>query len=152
MPVAFALHFSNLLLSGLLAGCEVGVHYGVGAPPSVVQDIAQIQVRQAAARRLRILMPGLFLLTLVTGVAPLLIGHRGNGRFRIAALLCLAVWNVTRAFVTIRINSAMLDWSPDSPPANWRARIATAQRFHIVGVWAALLAFALFLTSVLSPG
>ncbi len=57
MNAVFALHFSNLPFAGVLAGSEIGIHYGVGAPPPVVGDTASIQIRQAAGRRLRILIP-----------------------------------------------------------------------------------------------
>lgn len=33
-------------------------------------------------------------------------------------------------------------------PTNWKAQVNHAERFHIVGVWAAILAFAFFLTAV----
>ncbi len=31
---------------------------------------------------------------------------------------------------------------------NWKAQVSRAERFHIIGVWAAVLAFACFLTAV----
>jgi hypothetical protein len=46
---------------GLLAGVELGVHDGVGAPPSSLSENAQIVIRQAIIRRLRILAPAIFL-------------------------------------------------------------------------------------------
>jgi hypothetical protein len=49
---------------------------------------------------------------------------------------------------TIPINSATADWKLDAPPADWKAQIAHAERFHIVGVWAAVLAFACFLSAM----
>jgi NADPH:quinone reductase-like Zn-dependent oxidoreductase len=35
-----------------------------------------------------------------------------------------------------------------TPPKNWKELVHRAERFHIVGVWAAVLAFACFLTAV----
>ena len=46
---------------GLLAGVELGVHDGVGAPPSSLSENAQIVIRQAIIRRLRILALAIFL-------------------------------------------------------------------------------------------
>jgi hypothetical protein len=33
MTWLISLHFANLFFSGMLAGIETGVHYGLGAPP-----------------------------------------------------------------------------------------------------------------------
>ena len=35
-----------------------------------------------------------------------------------------------------------------APPKNWKELVNRAEHFHIVGVWAAVLAFACFLTAV----
>jgi hypothetical protein len=68
--------------------------------------------------------------------------------FCLAAMLAMIVWIFVRVVGTVRINSATLDWDPDVPPKNWRELIGKAERFHIVGTWAALLAFVFFLTAV----
>ena len=137
-----ALHFINLLFAGVLAGSEIGIHYGVGEPPPVVGDTVSIQIRQAATRRLRILVPVLFLVTALTAIVVTVWGvQRPYSGFRYGALLCLVIWIATRALVTVPVNSAVLEWSASSPPAGWKARIALAERFHIVGVWASVIAF-----------
>ena len=151
MTAIVALQFTNLLFAGVLAGCEIGIHYGVGSPPLIIGDTASLQVRQAAGRRLRILIPGLFLPTAITAVMiTIREGAAPYARLRWMALLCLAVWIGTRAFVTVPVNSAVLDWPASSPPAGWKDRIALAQRVHIIGVWATLLAFVCLLAAALS--
>jgi len=45
--------------------------------------------------------------------------------------------------------AATLEWNPDMPPKNWMKLIGKAEQFHIVGTWAAILAFAFFLTAVM---
>jgi hypothetical protein len=60
----------------------------------------------------------------------------------------MLTWIVIRVIGTVPINSATLSWNPSAPPQNWKAQVNHAERFHIVGVWAAVLAFAFFLTAV----
>jgi hypothetical protein len=55
---------------------------------------------------------------------------------------------VIRVIGTVPINSATLAWQPSEPPKNWKALVNHAERFHIVGVWAVVLAFACFLTAL----
>jgi hypothetical protein len=49
MDFTHLLKFINLLFSGVLAGFEMGVHYGLGAPPAGLRDDAQILLRQTTA-------------------------------------------------------------------------------------------------------
>jgi len=63
----------------------------------------------------------------------------------LVALGAVLVWIIVRIVGTVRINSATLEWNPEVPPENWRQRITTAEQFHIVGTWAAVLAFVFFL-------
>ncbi len=63
-------------------------------------------------------------------------------------ILASLVWIMVRVVGTVPINSATLTWDAAAPPKNWRARVDHAERFHIIGVWAVILAFAFFLTAV----
>ncbi len=55
------LHFiANLFVAGILAGIEIGIHDGVGTPPEVLSEKAQIQLRQAMSFTLRTLVPVFF--------------------------------------------------------------------------------------------
>jgi hypothetical protein len=62
-------------------------------------------------------------------------------------MVCLIAWVATRVIGTVRINKATLPLDVSAPPANWRALVTRAERFHVVGVWAALAAFACFLAA-----
>ncbi len=46
------------------------------------------------------------------------------------------------------LHGTRLTWQLSAPPKNWKELVNRAERFHIVGVWAAVLAFAFFLTAV----
>ncbi len=55
----------DLFFVGLLVGAEVAVHYGIGVPPSALTESAQIILRLAMVRRLRVLAPVLFVPSLL---------------------------------------------------------------------------------------
>jgi hypothetical protein len=143
------LEFANLFFAGLLAGVEFVIHYGLRAPAAVLDERGQIKLRQALVLRLRVLVPAFFVPATVTGIAVTVLDGSAPGVwFRSLALLTLLIWIAIRVIGTVPINSATLTWQPDAPPKNWRALVDHAERFHIVGVWAVVLAFALFLAAL----
>ena len=142
------LDFVNLFCAGMLAGIEFVIHYGLRAPSEVLDEQAQIQLRQALILRLRVLVPAFFVPTAVSGiVVTVLEGSTSGFWFRCAGMIAVLIWLLIRVVGTVRINSATLTWQPSAPPTNWRTQINDAERFHIVGVWATVVAFALFLTA-----
>ncbi len=148
MNPAIVLDFAALFFAGILAGMEFVLHYGVTGPSRVLDEHAQLQLRQALVLRLRLLVPAFFLPTLLSAIAvTVLAGSAPGFWFRCVGLLALLIWIVIRVVGTVPINSATLTWQPDAPPTNWKALVAHAERFHDVGVWAVVLAFALFLTA-----
>ena len=58
----------NLFFSGILAGMEVSIHYGLGAETTALDERSQIMLRQALVRRLRWLVPAFFLPTALLGI------------------------------------------------------------------------------------
>ncbi len=143
------IEFVNLFFAGMLAGMEFVIHYGVHAPTESLDQKPQIVFRQGIIRTLRWLVPAFFIPTTLAGIAVTMSDAAMPGLFfRLMAMLAMIVWIFVRVVGTVRINSATLDWNPDMPPKNWRELIGKAEHFHIVGTWAALLAFAFFLTAV----
>jgi hypothetical protein len=139
----------NLFFAGILAGQEIVIHYGIRTPAQRLDERSQLQLRKALVLRLRVLIPGFFLPTALTGIAVLVLSGDTRGVwFRWAAVLSILVWVAVRIIGTIPINSATIDWQIDAPPKDWRALVDRAERFHIVGVWAAVLAFACWLAAV----
>jgi hypothetical protein len=148
MSPAYLLHFANLFLTGILAGMEVVIHYGLHGPAQVLPDASQLRLRQALVLRLRILVPAFFVPAASSGFAVAIVDGAGPGLWlRGAGVASWLVWIAVRIVGTVPINSATLAWNAEAPPADWKARVQSAERFHILGVWAALLAFALFLAS-----
>ena len=135
----------SVFFAGMLAGSEFVIHYGVRGPAETLDDQAQLQLRKALAMRLRVLVPALFMPTAVLGIALTVLNSATPGFWlRCVAVLALLVWIAIRVIGTVPINSATLTWQPGAPPKNWKALVNHAERFHIVGVWAVVLAFALF--------
>jgi hypothetical protein len=149
MNSATVLDFVTLFFAGMLAGIEFVIHYGLRGPSEILDDHAQLQLRQALVMRLRVLVPAFFASTAVFGIVLTLLNGGSPGFvFRCAAVLALCLWIVIRVVGTVPINSATAEWQLSAPPKNWKALVNRAERFHSVGVWAAVLAFAFFLTAV----
>ena len=149
MTPATILDFVNVFFAGMLAGVEFVIHYGLRAPAEILDERSQLQFRQALVLRLRVLVPAFFVPAAVSGIALTVLDGAAPGFwFRCAGVVAMLTWIMIRVIGTVPLNSATLTWQPSAPPKNWKALVNHAERFHIVGVWAAILAFAFFLTAV----
>jgi hypothetical protein len=149
MNVDIILEFVELFCAGLLAGAEFMVCFGVRSTITVLEEQPQVQLRQALIRRLRVLVPAVYVPTLVSAVAVTVLAGTGEGfGFRCLGLLAVLVWTVTTFLGTVPINKATLTWRSDAPPRDWRAVVGRWERLDAVRFWAAVLAFAFFLTAV----
>ena len=141
----------EVIFAGLLAGFEVGVHYGIGAPPSSLPEHAQILFRQALVRRLRILAPAIFLPALVLEILLTVQARHDSGAWlRDVTLGMFSLWIGIRVLRTVPVNSATLEWSPEAPPSNWRAQVQRTERFHVFAAWGTVIAFLCSLGSLYS--
>ena len=149
MTPAIILDFVSVFFAGMLAGIEFVIHYGLRTPAETLDEQSQLRLRQAMVLRLRVLVPAFFVPTAILGIALTVLNSATPGfGFRCAGVAALLTWIAIRVIGTVPINSATLTWQPNAPPGNWKAQVNHAERFHIVGVWAAILAFAFFLTAV----
>jgi uncharacterized membrane protein len=142
------LSFVNLLCAGLLAGEEFVVRYGIRGPVASIDPQPQIQLRQALIRRLRVLVPAIFGMALISGIAvTLLEGLRSGLVFRCAGLIALIVFISITLAGTVPINQATLTWKAAEPPEGWRAMINRWERLDTARTWAAVAAFGFFLVA-----
>jgi len=149
MQSATIFDFVTLFFAGMMAGIEFVIHYGLRGPSELLDDHAQLQLRQALVLRLRVLVPAFFAPTAAFSILVTLLNSSTPGfLFRCAAVLALCIWVAITVVGTVPINSATAEWQLSAPPANWKELVNRAERFHSVGVWAAVLAFAFFLTAV----
>jgi hypothetical protein len=96
-----------------------------------------------------VLVPVFFAPAAISGITLTFLNDGAAGfAYRCVGVVALVVWVAIRIVGTVPINSATVDWQLDAPPSDWKERIAHAERFHIVGVWAIILAFACFLIAV----
>ncbi|MET0495697.1 MAG: DUF1772 domain-containing protein [Actinoplanes sp.] len=133
-----------LFFTGLLAGFEVLVRYGLRVPLGELDQRTQIPFRKALILRLRFLVPAAFLPAAVSAVVVAVMDGRP---FLYAGLTALLVWAVATFGGTVPINSAALTWDPETPPDNWRTLVARWDRLDAVRTAAALVAFACFLVA-----
>src|SRR5439155_13324731 len=122
---------------------------GVRSPLTVLEEQPQVQFRQALIRRLRVLVPAVYLATLLSALAVAVLAGTGNGfAFRCMGLVAVVVWTLTTFLGTVPINKATLSWRPDAPPKDWRGVVSRWERLDTVRFGAAVIAFAFFLTAV----
>ncbi|GCE28701.1 hypothetical protein KDA_41850 [Dictyobacter alpinus] len=149
MTVMTVLDLMNVFFAGMLAGIEFVIHYGVREPAEQLSDHSQLQFRKALVIKLRVLVPAFFAPAAILGIGLTFLNTTMPGFvFRCVAVVALLIWIVIRVIGTVPINSATVDWALDAPPQDWKAQVTYAERFHIVGVWAAVLTFACFLLAV----
>jgi len=80
----------NLFCTGILAGEELVIYYGVRTPLASLDERPQTLLRQALIRRLRILVPAIFVPSILLGVAVTVLGGFGPGfGFHVAGVLAL---------------------------------------------------------------
>jgi len=147
------LAFLSVLFTGLLAGEEFIICYGVRAPLAALDPQPSIQLRQALIRRLSILVPSLFGLASLAGLAVTFAGRRADAGglpfiARCAGLACLGLFITVTMAGTAPINQAALAWAPASPPDGWRRTIRRWEQHDNIRTWAAIAAFSLFVAAL----
>ena len=149
MNLTTILDFATVFFAGLLAGALFVIDYGVGhAVATVVDEQAHILVRQALILRLRVLVPAIFVPTILLGVTiTVLDGVDPGFAFRLAGLLVVLTSFLLTLVGTAPINATILDWQPSAPPKNWRTVVGRWGRLDKARTLAAVAAFALFLTA-----
>jgi uncharacterized membrane protein len=146
MNVGDVLGAVAVLGAGLLAGEELAVRYGVRGPVASLDDESHIRLRQALVRSLRVLVPSIYLPTLVCAATAALLAGTGAGlALHGAAVLALLTWIGVTLGGTVPINAAVLEWSPSEPPLDWRARVDRWERLNTVRTWLAITAFVLLI-------
>jgi uncharacterized membrane protein len=140
---------ASVLFAGLLAGEEFVIRYGVRGPLASLHDQPHILLRQALIRPLRVLVPSIYVGTLISAAAATALDGIGSGlALRCSGLAALLVWIAVTLGGTVPINAAVLDWNATAPPADWRAQIERWEHLDTVRTWAAVIAFALLLTGL----
>ena len=145
------LEFINVLCAGVLAGEEFVIRYGVRAPVASLDERPHLQLRQALIQTLRILVPAVFGLTVLSGIAVTVLGGPRLGlELRCAGLLALLAFISITLGGTVPINQAILTWDVAAPPKDWQTLVKRWERLDTARTWAAICAFCLFLAAVVA--
>ena len=92
--------------------------------------------------KLRILVPAMYVLTLLSALAvTVLDGASGGTAFDGGAIAALATWIAATLAGTVPINEAVLEWSASAPPATWRKQVDRWEHINTLRTWAAVIAF-----------
>jgi uncharacterized membrane protein len=138
----------SVFFAGLLAGEEFVIRFGVRGPLASLPDGVHILIRQALIRTLRVLVPVLYLLTLSSTLATTFIDGAEYLPLRAAGVAALLAWIALTAGGTVPINVAAIEWDAAAPPADWRSHVDRWERLNTLRTTAAVVAFALLLTSL----
>jgi uncharacterized membrane protein len=142
MTVGEVVGVISVLFAGLLAGEEFVIRYGVRGPLASLDDQSHILFRQALIYKLRILVPAIYVLALLSAAAvTVLDGTSGGVAFRGVAIAALVAWIGATLGGTVPINEAVLEWSASAPPATWRAQVDRWEHLNTLRTLAAVVAF-----------
>lgn len=134
----------QLVSTGLLAGEELIVRWGVQPALAALPDDAHVRTRIALVRSLKVIVPLVMLPAVLTTVAVLVLAGAGDGLgWRTAATAALAVFVAASFLGTVPINMGVNDWDPADPPADWKRVVTRWERIDVLRSSAAVVAFAL---------
>ena len=143
------IEIASLFFAGLLAGEEFVMFYGVRTSLATLDAIPQLQVRQALIHRLKILVPAIFIPTILLGIVSTIAVTSGPiFVLRCVGLIGLVVWALATLPGTAPINSAISEWDPKAPPDNWKEIVDRWERFASVRPWGAMFGFVMFIIAI----
>jgi uncharacterized membrane protein len=118
------LEFASVFFSGLLAGEEFVIRFGVRGPLASLDPQAHIEMRQGLIRTLKVLVPILFAAALFSGIASSILHWDNAGRsLRLASVVLLLAFIILTLLGTVPINQAVGRWDAKNPPQGWRDSI-----------------------------
>jgi uncharacterized membrane protein len=136
----------SVFFAGLLAGEEFVIRYGIRGPLAGLDDGPHIMFRQALIRQLRVLVPSIYVATLLSAViATALDGFDSGLVVRCAGIVALVIWIAMTLGGTVPINAAALEWNASAPPSSWRTQVDRWERLNTLRTWTAVAAFAMLL-------
>ena len=141
--------FTDLLLVALLAGTMFGIW--IGFNPAGLSSAAYVEQQQHTIRALNVLLPTMGGIGIVLTIVLTIFG-KGDARARYllaAAVACLAVSGVITRFLNQPINSEVMTWTVQSPPANWTALRDEWWKWHVVRTCSGIAALGLLISAAL---
>ena len=147
---ATIIRFVDLLLVALLVGAIFGIW--IGFNPTGLSPATYVEQQQHAIRALNTFMPllGAACIVLTIALAVLTKEDRRTRYLLIATAVCLLIAGVVTRFENQPINSIVMTWTPQAPPANWMELRDQWWQWHIVRTVAGIAALCLLISAVLS--
>ena len=143
MGIISYLNMASLFGSGILAGCEVMVYFGLRSPIATLDQAPHIGLRKALILRLRVLTPIVFVFAFVSGLGVVLIRYRMADAisWQLASDAFLLAFISFALFGTVPINKDVLTWDPVNPPADWQEILTEWEKLDSVRCFCAVGAF-----------
>ncbi|MDX3194781.1 DUF1772 domain-containing protein [Streptomyces sp. MN03-5084-2B] len=136
-----SVQYAALFLTGVLAGEELIVRYGLHPALSRLDDRAHLLARQALVRRLRVVVPIVMLPAAALAAAALVVGTGPGLALRWATVIAMVVFLLLSFLGTVPLNIAVDGWRADAPPPGWQAVIRRWARIDVFRSTAATTAF-----------
>ncbi len=142
--------FMDLLVGALLTGAMFGVWLSFN--PAGMAPAAYVMQQQHGIRSLHPPMPILGALTILITLisAGLAMADRVRFAVLLAAAICYAIAGLITRFVNQPINSMVMTWSPEAPPANWSQYREKWWRWHSVRTAAGICGLCLLITAAIA--
>lgn len=141
--------FISLLLTALIAGTVFGIWQGYN--PASFSEVAFVEQHQNAVRGLNVLIPVLGAVAILSTITW---AYLQRSQKEILLLLSVAILLLVTSAVVTRfgnqpINAVIMQWSPQSPPANWQELRDNWWTFHLARTGTTIIALALLLFTTL---
>jgi hypothetical protein len=141
---------TGLFLSGLLAGIEFVVRYGVHPALVALPDDLHLRARHEVVRIVRVIVPVVMLPSVALAAAALVFASDGhNLALRVASVAVYAIYLVVVFAGTVPINNRFFQWDLDNPPANWKSIMRRWALIDVVRSSGAILGFGLLVAAAL---
>jgi len=147
---ATIIRFLDLLLVALLVGTMFGIW--VGFNPAGLSAATYVEQQQHTIRALNTLMPllGAVCIVLTCVLAVLTKESRRRRYLLVAVAVCLLLAGAVTRLENQPINSVVMTWTSQAPPANWSELRDQWWQWHIVRTLAGIAALCLLILDALS--
>lgn len=137
------IRFLNIFMAALVAGAIFGIW--IGYNPASLSAMAYLEQQQNAIRSLNVLMPILGAVTILLTLLSAFLQRKSKGVFitlLVAAGFLIISGLVTR-FGNQPINAIVINWKPESIPAEWMELRDKWWGFHVMRTFSAMIGLAL---------
>lgn len=146
------IRFTDLLIMALLVGTMFGIW--IGFNPAHLTASTYVEQQQQSIRKFNTLLPilGAVCILLTIGLAVLARERTGVFYLLVAAIVLMIIAGLVTRSGNQPINSEVMKWSIQAPPANWTVLRDQWWRWHVVRTLAGISALSLLIIAILIDG